>query len=86
MKKFLKVVGFIVLMFAALFGGEFMRDIGLGDPSYIFLGLFALCAYYMNEYKEQIAELQQGMEKAHSEIKQLKDRAWLLEHNGKGQK
>ena len=37
MKKFLSVIGSIVLMFAAIFGGEFVRDIGLGDSFSTFL-------------------------------------------------
>ena len=60
MKKFLKVIGYILLMIVAIFTGEFMRDSGSEDSftTYVIMALFAVFAYYVISLQERVQQLQ----------------------------
>jgi hypothetical protein len=60
MKKFLKVIGYILLMIVAIFGGEFVRDIGLGDSlsTFLIIVMIVVVAYYVTSLKEEVQQLQ----------------------------
>ena len=74
MKKFLKVIGYILLMIVAIFAGEFMRDIGLEDSftTYVIMALFAVVAYYVISLQEKVELLQHDLKKLKGKVESMK--------------
>jgi len=60
MKKFLKVIGYILLMIVAIFAGEFMRDIGLEDSfsTFLIIVMVVVVVYYVTSLQEKVQQLQ----------------------------
>ena len=88
MKRFLFGMGIILLLIIASFSGNIMCEAGMGEAliKYIFLGSFAVLAYYVVKQKEQITKLQQDVENSRRKMKKLNDRVWFLELKNKGKK
>ena len=74
MKKFLKVIGYNLLMIVAIFAGEFMRDIGLEDSftTYVIMALFAVVAYYVISLQEKVELLQHDLKKLKGKVESMK--------------
>ena len=88
MKRFLLGMCIVLLLIIASFSGDIMREAGMGEAliKYIFLGSFAVLAYYVVKQKEQITKLQQDVENSRRKMKKLNDRVWFLELKNKGKK
>ena len=74
MKKFLKVIGYILLMIVAIFTGEFMRDSGSEDSftTYVIMALFAVFAYYVISLQEKVELLQHDLKNLKVKVESMK--------------